>query len=286
MDEWKREELLNEELKQQLEKKVKRRGRMIVLTCVLCALIVLSLLFLLCCQLFFKVKEVKVEGNTVYDSAELLEKAGVKKGDVLFFINSGKIRSNILENYRLIEDITVEKDSPDGVILKVQEERPLFFYETGDYALGENSRTVFAAVAESEKILGIYESRAALEQAYPGLIEVKMPEVRYAVAGNRIQYADEGDEGYIPELIRLIKASVFGEGFKVLDAGSRFNLGFWSYKADGTDPVEVRLGNKKNQSEKIALAESILDKLGKDFSGLICVEDVKKAYARPGSEAK
>ena len=51
MDEWKREELLNEELKQQLEKKVKRRGRMIVLTCVLCALIVLSLLFLLCCQL-------------------------------------------------------------------------------------------------------------------------------------------------------------------------------------------------------------------------------------------
>ena len=45
MDEWKREELLNEELKQQLEKKVKRRGRMIVLTCVLCALIVLSLLF-------------------------------------------------------------------------------------------------------------------------------------------------------------------------------------------------------------------------------------------------
>ena len=47
MDEWKREELLNEELKQQLEKKVKRRGRMIVLTCVLCALIVLSLPLLL-----------------------------------------------------------------------------------------------------------------------------------------------------------------------------------------------------------------------------------------------
>lgn len=286
MDEWKREELLNEELKQQLEKKVKRRGRMIVLACILCALIVLSLLFLLCCQLFFKVKEVKVEGNTVYDSAELLEKAGIQKGDVLFFINSGRIRSNILENYRLIEDITVEKDYPDSLILKVQEERPLFFYETGEYTFGENGRTVCVAVAESEKILGIYESRIALEQVYPEMIEVKMPEVRYAVAGSRIQYVDEGDFGYIPELIRLIKASSFGEGFQVLHAESRFNLSFWSRTTEGTDSVEVRLGNKKNQNEKIALAESILNKLGGNFSGLICVEDVKKAYARPSSEAK
>ena len=116
---------------------------------------------------------------------------------------------------------------------------------------------------------------------------VRMPELLYASQGKRIEYNDPGDSDYIPELLALLKNSVFNNEILIVDARVRFDIVIYSGLADdGLPKYELKIGNKKKIEDKIALAQSIAkDKLDGNFKGEISVgadgdDNVKSAYAR------
>lgn len=275
--------VLNDEIDEQLNKKVKRRATLIRLTGIAIALVIVVGLFLLVMKLFFTVKEISVVGHSEYEVSELAEKTGIKSGDMLFFVNKKKVAKRVLDGHIMLERVTVEKHWPDAVELKITPEEPLFYYENDNYYMNGKKAKVFVVIAKSQKVLDICVSAAEMEKGYgKDLPKVVMPEVRYAVEGSALVFSEAGDSDYIPEMLEEVLDSDFGRELCYLDVSCRFDIVLYSgIASDGLPQYEVRLGNKKKAEEKIVLAQTIAaEKLKKDFKGLIDVSEVTEAFAR------
>lgn len=98
----------------------RRRGRFSGLYKVLSALIVAAAV-VLACVVFFRVNSVEVEGNARYTAEEIIEASGIKTGDNLIGLSRGRVSAAICTQLPYVENVSIKKVLPDGVVLKVTE---------------------------------------------------------------------------------------------------------------------------------------------------------------------
>ena len=279
-------DILEQELNERLEQKVRRRTVVMWLTGALIALAILTGLAFLVMKIFFSVNEAAVKGSEDYTVEQLMEAAGIEKGDLLLLINGSKAGKAITEKFVMIEKADIEKVLPDKLVFTIKKETPLFWFENSAYG-ADGEKTSCAVVSQSQRILEVLGSREELREKYGALPEVRMPDLAYALEGKTIKFKEQGDSDYIPALLACLENSCFFDETLVLDARVRFDIAVYSGEApDGGAKYEVRLGNKNYFEEKISMADGIAkNKLESSFYGLIDVstsgnEELKNAYAR------
>lgn len=274
-DELRRENVNSEEMQEKLYRKVRRRNRMIVLTCVLIALLILLTVGWICMKMFFTVDEIEVVCGNAYDASEILSASGLRKGEVIFFISSSEVRNRVLEDFPLLENVKLRKEYPNKLIFETVEEVPLFYYYTGSEDTG------YAVVARSQKLLALCRTEEEVRASFGALLLVDMPAVKYAVIGDKLGYFEKGDSIYIPELLVSLEKFNLGAEPVLLNAVSRFDLILYCGQSrQGRPKYEILLGNKDQLEDKLSFAEGIIEQLGEDFEGIVSVEDPKNGYAR------
>ena len=98
----------------------RRRGRFSGLYKVLSILIVAAAV-VLACVVFFRVNSVTVEGNVRYTAEEIISASGIQIGDNLVALSRSRVSAAICTQLPYVENVSIRKALPDGVVLKVTE---------------------------------------------------------------------------------------------------------------------------------------------------------------------
>lgn len=273
----KEHDLLDREMQEQLESKVRRRNRMIVLTCVLIGSVILLGIIFVCLKLFFTVEEIRITGSERYTSEELSAILPVKNGDILPFVSENDIRKALEKNFIFVSGVQVDKQYPDSIEIRITDETPLYFFET---KTGQSTSCV--VVSESGKVLAMLDSLEKVTEEYPTAVPVLISDVKYAVIGKKLQLMDSRSEGYVNTVLENLKGTVFEDMPLVINLKSRFDMRIYcGVNPDGSLKYEILLGNQNNLKIKLEFAQSIMKELSDSFTGVICVEDPKNGYADP-----
>ncbi len=71
--------------------------------------------------MFFKISDIRVEGNVVYSEEEILNAASLQEGKSLFFTERGAAEKRIYSKLPYIDEVDVHIKAPDTIIISVKE---------------------------------------------------------------------------------------------------------------------------------------------------------------------
>lgn len=265
--------LISDDVKRQLQHGVQRRTVLIVLTCVIAGGAVVALLLFAMTKFLFSVEEINCPDTEYYTAKEILEAADLQKGMPIFLASEKKIKERVLSNMPFLEDVKVKKVYPDTLVITPTEEEPLFYF-VADIPSNE-----YVVVSANQKVLKMFDEQEEMLQSFPAIFRVSMPSLLYIAEGQKLGFANRGDSDYIPSLVKLLEESDFEKDVLYVDAANRFEL--MVYCQNENSSYRIYLGNKKDLYEKLFFAEGIKERIPKDFSGLIGVENPTEGYADP-----
>jgi cell division septal protein FtsQ len=75
--------------------------------------------------LYFRIREIQVQGNQALSKREIVRLSGLELGDLFFKYNYEKVRERIVTSPR-VEDARVVVKSPNSVEIQIRERRPYF----------------------------------------------------------------------------------------------------------------------------------------------------------------
>ncbi|MBQ8235525.1 MAG: FtsQ-type POTRA domain-containing protein [Clostridia bacterium] len=267
------QKLLPDAMKRRLHRRLRRRSILIAVTGILVGGIILAVLGFFAVKVLFTVESLQCESTEFYDSGEILEVSGIKEGDSMFLIREEQVKKALLKKFPMLCDVTIRKEYPNTLIILPEEEKPLFFF------IADIPENEYVVVSESLKVLEMFPDEESMNELFPTLYYLEMPELSYAVSGKKLVFSSAGDADYLPGFINLLDASDLSGEIVKIDVSSRFNIRVYCQREQ--ESYIILFGNKKELSEKLAFAKGIKEKLPADFVGVISVEDPRKGYADP-----
>lgn len=102
------------------KKRRRRRGRFPGLYRLVSAILILAAI-VAACVIFFRVDEIVVQGNGRYSAQEIVEVAGVEKGDNLFTVNKSRVARELRSKLPYIQAVSVRRLFPDTISITVTE---------------------------------------------------------------------------------------------------------------------------------------------------------------------
>lgn len=109
----------------------KKRGRFGFLYKLL-AFVALAAALVVGATVFFRVETVRVEGNVRYDAQQVVQASGVVQGDNLFAMNKFDTARQIRQLLPYVEEVSIRRDLPDTLVIRVQECRAAAWLESWD----------------------------------------------------------------------------------------------------------------------------------------------------------
>ena len=188
-----------------------------------------------------KINNIVVEGNSVYDDAYVIEKAGIATGDELFGWNMQDSCDAIMASYPYASDIYV---SIEFFTVKIKiVEKPTVMYT--DY---QNQYISF------DRTMRVLEMKANGEETFSPFLRVKLPEVAAAQVGAVMQFANaETDLSYLTQLLDFLTDRDLLEKVTYIDFSNRFSLSFVL-----SNSVRVEIGALKDMNVKLTLLQEEL----------------------------
>ncbi len=223
--------------------KKRRRYSFLLVFFVVVALIIA---FVLSSGLFFKVREIRVEGAAVYDEQEVASLSGIESGDNIFLINKSAAAKNILGKLPYADAVRISRDLPGTVVIHLTEAAP-------------------AGMIENRGSYWLFDTQGNLLESVAVLTPPKLPVVRGVtltapLLGDELNFPDEDKPKSEPllELLRALQAHELWDGVTELDVSQLSNLRFTygEYKVELGTPDMLE---KKMQTMVLAL-EQISDK--------------------------
>lgn len=190
-----------------------------------------------------KINSIEVVGNTYYDDAYVIEKAGISAGDELLGWNMQKSCDDIMAAYPYASDIYI---SISFFTVKIEiVEKPTVMYT--EY------QNQYLSIDRTMRVL---EMKANGEETFSPFLRVKLPEILSARPGATLQFADSSaDLSYVTQLLDVLSERNLLERVTYVDLSNRFSLSFVLSNA-----VRVEVGALKDMNVKLTLVEEELNK--------------------------
>ena len=208
----------------------------------LCALAVIAVLIL--ALLLFPVREFEIKGETKYDVNDLVDASGIRTGNRLYFVSSGKAEKKILESCPYVESVEVKKVFPNKIRFEIVEKTSGWYIQVGDdyYALDYDMMVL------SET----YNEQALKDR---GLTKLVLPELGGVVIGEYPAFG-KGDERLISETLKIIdgvRTRDIKDRLDMLDLSNRFYI---KMTVDGS--FEIDFGDMDGADTKFDTIEQAI----------------------------
>ena len=157
------------------ERKERRNGAGSLYVAVIAALMLIAALIGI--SVFFRVSDISVVGNSVYDGDELVKAAGIKLDDNILFISDSQAAARIRNAYPYVDSVRILKKLPGTVVIEITENLPIAFIPTedADFILDHTGK--------------ILERRDKGHTG--GLIEIRGAQPIMPAAGQRLSFGEE-----------------------------------------------------------------------------------------------
>ena len=159
--------------------KRRRRKIQIAVTLMSLGLLIIGVLIILSCTVFFPITSISVSGSSLYENSQVVEASGIKMGDKLFAISEKKVRESLTTELPYIKNIELKRNLFDSVEIIVTETSDKFCYYQGSY---------FYTADYDNKALSAFEVKPeGVTEIYPP----KLPEIK---VGYVIDIGEEASE--------------------------------------------------------------------------------------------
>lgn len=231
-------EIISNDSFERLRARNKRRSTEEILLVVGLVFFLVAVLAFLCGYLFFKAKDVRIEGNSLYDSDSILTETGITPEDNLFAVNESVLQAKLTVTFPYIRKVKVTRKLPTTVIIRVEEDSPIYYTEImGDYFLLSSSLRVLERAKSAEE----FTSRMS------GLLPVRIPEIKRAVVGTELVFPRDATYRYMTNLLSTLERAPFYGRIGTVDVSEKFNIRLYLNDAKicarigGTDDLEAKL---------------------------------------------
>ena len=228
------------------------------------ALAICAIFVVTCAAVFFKTESVTVEGCGIYDADRIRESSGIALKQNIVFIDKKAVEQSIIRNNPYIKSVDVQLELPSRVVLHCVEETPVYYFELcGQYYI----------LSESMRVLEVADSMA--ETAMPGvpLIALNTLNVAYAVAGERVVFADSGFDSYAQTMLSAFENSAMADKITLVDFSDKFNI-----YAVYDHRFRVEFGTADDIGTKITMAYKIIHTFEERDTGVVNVK-IDPGYA-------
>ena len=225
----------------------------------------LSLIFLaVCFVVFFRIKTVRIEGESRYSDEEILEVLDIETGSNLYSFSLGDKARRLEKSLPYIYETVIERELPSGIVVHVKEKTPGMYLELrGDTYLLTDAMQVLEYTSDTAKLYGLLK------------VHMRPETISRCIVGERLLFTDARTGGVIAAIYAAIEEAELGHRIGYIDANNRFGI---YLEMDGK--YRVYIGDVENFDAKLAFAKGIADKLamvyGGDESGSIDVSQTAK----------
>lgn len=226
---------------------VKRRIAPLAAT-LLCVFVCLTLIGVTA-VLILRVETVTVSGNVRYTDDEILSASGIETGDFMLFVGADKLYRRIVSVCPHVERLELIKTYPSALEIRVSETGAVYF------------TVVRGRVCTLDAGLRVIECTDAAE----GLTELRLPELRSAIEGSALIFADESEGTWVKTVLDAIAGADDALFFDCIDLRDRYNITAFS---DGS--AEILFGDSKYLEIKLQMARRVYaDALAEKSSGTL-----------------
>lgn len=222
---------------------------MLVVTCVLAV------------SLLFKISEITVTGDVVYQTEDILRLCDYKVGDNLFFITTADRVKKLKAQLPYISDVEIRRHIPGTLEIHIK-----------------GTQVACCIYAEGMWLYVSGEGKILETQQEPreGVMRIEGLSPQNPQVGETVQLEDKGLEAaYSTILGKIVELGAWGE-FTRLDVTDPYNITLW-YQ----DRVQCRLGNATELDYKVQFGYKLLQEghIGEDQTGVLDLSyaDVRRA---------
>lgn len=226
-----------------------RRSNVTTYTAVAVAVITTVGLILSLC-FFFNLKQVAVNGVTLYTSDQILEVGGVVNGANLFRTNTDLIEQRLVETLPYVESAKVSKDFPNSLVIEIVEAEKFAEIESNGqyYVLSRSGRILEAANPQHDETLPLVVG-----------FDLSAPEIN-----KELSSTDEYKSKVLMQVLEDIEASGIGN-ISVVDITNRTDIVLWY-----GDHIDLRVGSSMDMEYKLTCMKAVIEnKLEPDFDGTL-----------------
>lgn len=215
-----------------------RRARRRTAPMVAVAVCVLLCLALLggAAALLLRVETVKVDGNVRYTDGEILTASGIHAGDSMLLIRKDKLLRKITASCPHVETVEIEKTYPTALTIRVTETGAVYFTRVRD------------RVCTLDASLRVIECTDAVD----GLIELRLPEIKSAVEGSALVFADAEDEARVRAMLETLGGAEDVLALDCFDLRDRYNI-----TAYAAGRAEILFGDAAQLDVKLRIARQV-----------------------------
>ncbi len=223
--------------------------------------VMLAVTCVLAISLLFKISEITVTGDVVYQTEDILRLCEYEVGDNLFFITTSDRVKKLKAQLPYIADVEIRRHIPGTLEIHI----------TGtQVACCVFSEGMWLYVSGEGKIL------ETQPEPREGVMRIEGLAPQNPQAGGMVQVEDKGlQEAYSTILEKIVELGAWGE-FTRLDITDPYNITLW-YQ----DRVECKLGNAAELDYKVQFGYKLLREghIGEDQTGVLDLSyaDVRRA---------
>lgn len=237
---------------------IKRRVLTAVLLVFLCAVFFLGTL-----GIFFRISEVSVSGNDVYNDQDIIDASGIEYGANIYLLDTGRVESLLKAEFPFIKYVKISRDIPQRVVLNVECDKALYYVEIcGEYFVVSRELRVLERDSSLETITG----------RYPEIKRLLTSDIEEAVVGRNLVFTRDNYFEAVKDFLDILEVTECFEGLTTIDIRDRFSISLiynHRLKASLGDPTDAEL--------KLRFMYEVIKDLG-DQSGTIDIENVEMAY--------
>lgn len=247
------------------KKKIKKKRRMKLDIILYLFLVIFSLLFITAAfTLFFKIDNIYVVGYDEYDTQNIINLSGIKRGSNLLLFDKSAAQKIIHKSLPYAEHVEIKKKLPSSIEINIKKAEKSF---------SVNSQDQFLIISSCGRIL------EETEDVHENILIIKGMELLSYNIGDYIQYKNLQVENTLNKIKESINSINF-LGVTLIDV-SNLNEIILNYE----NRVDIKIGNSDDIAYKILTAKEILEsKIGKLEKGTLNVSGIKydnKSYFTP-----
>ncbi len=253
---FKKKSITMEVLQSQQQRKIRRRRVFYVFVFLLLTALFLTITF----TVFFKVREINIEGLNRYTYEELVDVLPFEADQNLYSFSTEDIERILLKEFPYISEVSVTRRIPSRLNINVIETTPVMYIEShGDIYLLSDKLHVLERVDIDDPI----KSR---------LTELKTSRIKRCVVSETAEFFDRRTLEAVITLYANLRENYITSRVKEIDVVARFNISI-SYE----NRFKVLLGDMGHIDIKIPFLVGIIKKLGADDTGIIDITDHTEA---------
>ena len=232
--------------------------KILLISAILCAV-----LFMV--TVFFEIKDIDIEGNERYNSAEIINASGISEGDKLFFINRFDAENGVLTKLPYIDEVKIKMRPPTKLVIEVKESEAAVCLQNGGmtYLISENCKLLEFYPTDDRMIM---------------LPIIKCSEIAEPVAGKEIVFKESYMLQALKDVMQYILDDEIATKVTDLNIEKLYDINFVY-----DNRLKVVIGDSTEIEKKILYLKTVMQDIGEDEKGTVNVKNPERTIFRPST---